>query len=122
MRTFRIYSTLKVTLSLLAATLLSADILCKQFGPRSGTTEYRSRSGSKTFDTLMVLLKNLKKKKNNLKSQQTTYKKFNMHTPVGLIFGLLPALKALTFCFDSLHSSQQFFSHVGMGLPGLNQY
>ena len=25
-------------------------------------------------------------------------------------------------CFDSLHSSQQFFSHVGMGLPWLNQY
>ena len=24
--------------------------------------------------------------------------------------------------FDSLHSSQQFFSRVGMGLPGLNQY
>ena len=25
-------------------------------------------------------------------------------------------------CFDSLHPSKQFFSHVGMGLPGLNQY
>ena len=24
--------------------------------------------------------------------------------------------------FDSLCSSQQFFSYVGMGLPGLNQY
>ena len=24
--------------------------------------------------------------------------------------------------FDSLHPSQQFFSYVGMGLPGLNQY
>ena len=24
--------------------------------------------------------------------------------------------------FDSLRPSQQFFSHVGMGLPGLNQY
>ena len=26
------------------------------------------------------------------------------------------------FCFDSLHLSQQFFSHVGLGFPGLNQY
>ena len=25
-------------------------------------------------------------------------------------------------CVDSLCPSQQFFSHVGMGLPGLNQY
>ena len=25
-------------------------------------------------------------------------------------------------CFDSLHPSQQFFSHVGSGLPRLNQY
>ena len=24
--------------------------------------------------------------------------------------------------FDSLHPSQQFFSHVGTGLPGFNQY
>ena len=24
--------------------------------------------------------------------------------------------------FDSLHPSQQFFSHLEMGLPGLNQY
>ena len=24
--------------------------------------------------------------------------------------------------FDSLHTSQQLFSYVGMGLPGLNQY
>ena len=24
--------------------------------------------------------------------------------------------------FDSLHPSQQFFSYVGMHLPGLNQY
>ena len=27
----------------------------------------------------------------------------------------------LLTCFDALHSSQQFFSHVGMGLPALNQ-
>ena len=25
-------------------------------------------------------------------------------------------------CFDSYHPSQQFFSHVGTGLPGLNQH
>ena len=25
-------------------------------------------------------------------------------------------------CFDSLRPSQQFSSHVGTGLPGLNQY
>ena len=24
-------------------------------------------------------------------------------------------------CFDPLHPSQQFFSYVGKGLPGLNQ-
>ena len=31
--------------------------------------------------------------------------------------------KVLLFiCFDSLHPSQQFFSHVGTSLPGLNQY
>ena len=25
-------------------------------------------------------------------------------------------------CFESLRPSQQFFSYVGMSLPGLNQY
>ena len=25
-------------------------------------------------------------------------------------------------CFDSLRPSRQFFSHVGTGLPGFNQY
>ena len=30
--------------------------------------------------------------------------------------------KILFVCFDSLYSSQQFFSHVRMGLPGSNQY
>ena len=28
----------------------------------------------------------------------------------------------LFLCVDSLRSSQQFFSHFGTGLPGLNQY
>ena len=31
------------------------------------------------------------------------------------------ALKVFV-CFDSLRPSQQFFSHVSMSLPGLNQY
>ena len=38
-------------------TLSSADSLYKQFGPRSGPTERRSRSRSKPFDTLIVFLK-----------------------------------------------------------------
>ena len=29
---------------------------------------------------------------------------------------------SMLFAFDSLHPSQQFFSHAGTGLPGLNQY
>ena len=28
----------------------------------------------------------------------------------------------LFVCFDSLHPSQEFFSHVEQGLPKLNQY
>ena len=31
-------------------------------------------------------------------------------------------VKFLFVCFDSLLPSQQFFSYVGTGLPGLNQY
>ena len=34
----------------------SADYLCKQFGPRSGTTKRRARTGSKPLDTLVVFL------------------------------------------------------------------
>ena len=33
-----------------------------------------------------------------------------------------PKTKCLFAGFDSLRPSQQFFSYVGMGLPGLNQY
>ena len=36
---------------------MSADNLCKQFGPRSGPTKCRAWSGSKLFDTRMVLKK-----------------------------------------------------------------
>ena len=28
----------------------------------------------------------------------------------------------VAFCFNSLCPSQHFFSHVGFGFPGLNQY
>ena len=42
---------------LLAANLLSADNLDKQFGPRSGPTEGRAWYGSKLFDTRMLFLK-----------------------------------------------------------------
>ena len=45
--------------------MLSADNLCKQFGPRSG---------SKLFDTLMVFLKEFLKKLILKKNQQTTKK------------------------------------------------
>ena len=36
---------------------MSADVFCKQFGPRSGTTFFRADSGSELFDTLMIFLK-----------------------------------------------------------------
>ena len=49
--------------SYIYAFLASGDFcLCKQFGPRSGPTERRSRSGSKLFDTLIVFLKEFSKK------------------------------------------------------------
>ena len=37
----------------------------------------------------------------------------------GSLYTLVSANESL---FDSLHPSQQFFSYVGMGLPGLNHY
>ena len=40
---------------MLGPLLLSADNLCKQFGSRLGPTFCRAWSGSKLFDTLMVL-------------------------------------------------------------------
>ena len=42
--------------------LLSFDNLYKKSGPRSGPTKCRAWSGSKLFDTLMVFLKEFKKK------------------------------------------------------------
>ena len=44
--------------------LSSTDNLCKQFGPRSGPTEYCSLFGSKLFDTLIVFLKDFFEKVN----------------------------------------------------------
>ena len=54
--------------------LLSAVNLCKQFRLILGPTECRSRSGSKLFDTLIVLLKEFLEKVNFEKWQQTTTK------------------------------------------------
>ena len=39
-----------------------------------------------------------------------------------LILKWLILITAIFVWFDSLHPRQQFFSFVGMGLPGLNQY
>ena len=52
----------------------SADNLCKQFGPRSGSTEHRSLPGSKQFDTLIVFLKEYFEKSNFKKSLQAPTK------------------------------------------------
>ena len=52
----------------------SADNLCKQFGHRSGLTECRSWSGSKLFDTLIVLLKEFFEKGNFEKKSAGKYK------------------------------------------------
>ena len=38
------------------------------------------------------------------------------------ILSCFSLLDVLFVSFDSLQPSQQFFSYVGMGLPGLNQY
>ena len=68
----------KCTLSLILLPLYlllsSAANLCKQFGPRSGQTKYRSWSGFKQFDTLNVFLKYFLEKVNFEKTQQTTTK------------------------------------------------
>ena len=37
-------------------------------------------------------------------------------------FGTAPDSRCLFCLFDSLRPSQQSFSYVGTGLPGLNQY
>ena len=81
----------------------SADKLCKQFEPRSGPTKCRAWSRSKLFDTLIVLLKFFLGK-NDLNEEELI-------------------LMCLCFVwFESLRPSQQFFSYVWTGLPGLNRY
>ena len=47
----------KIQVLTLCVRVLSADNIGKQFGPRSGTTNCRARSGYKLFDILMVFLK-----------------------------------------------------------------
>ena len=40
-----------------------------------------------------------------------------------MIYTIMIIYKPVEFvCFDSLHPSQQFFSHARTGLSGLNQY
>ena len=58
----------------------SADNVCKQFGPRSGQTKCQTISGSKLFDTLMVILNFILKKnlilKKKISRQEKNYEKF----------------------------------------------
>ena len=53
--------------------LVSSSVnICKQFGPRSGSTLCRAWSGSILFDTLMLFQKEFFEKNNSEKIQQTT--------------------------------------------------
>ena len=61
----------------------SADNYCKQFGPRSGPTERRSSSGSKMFDTDLIIFLKKKSKKLVLKKIQQTTKKARENIPKG---------------------------------------
>ena len=54
--------------------LSSVDKLCKLFEPTSELTKCQSWSGSKSFDTLIVILKEFFEKVNFEKNQQTTTK------------------------------------------------
>ena len=53
---------------------VSADNLCKQFGPRSCSMNRRAGSGFKLFDILVVFLKEFLEKVYFEKNQQTTKK------------------------------------------------
>ena len=57
----------------------SADNFCKQFGPSTGPTECRARSGSKLFDTLIKFLKKYFEKSDFEKNQKTTKKVGKSH-------------------------------------------
>ena len=45
-----------------------------------------------------------------------------VHSNLAIILLRKREMVALLFCFDSLCPSLQLFSHVGIRLPGLNQY
>ena len=49
------YPSLSPALGLLYLQVSSTDNFCKQFGPRSGLTKRQAWSGSKLFDTLVVI-------------------------------------------------------------------
>ena len=54
--------------------------------------------------------------------QRLILKKFtNLSITPRMYHGMMEA-NTMNVCVDSLRPSQQFFSYVGMGLPGLNQY
>ena len=85
----------------------SSDNLCKQFVPRSGPTERRTRPGSKLFDTLKVFLKvifeniDLKRKSANDKRLQfyPVGKEFKTFSLVALV--LKTSLKFDHFIYGS---------------------
>ena len=66
----KIYN-LPLTICLLMS---SAENLCKQYGPRSGPTTCRARSGSNMFDSLMVILKEFFKNVDLKKKSADNYK------------------------------------------------
>ena len=47
---------------------------------------------------------------------------FKLRSESKKITGVEGLKSKVFFLFDSLHPSQQFFSYVAMGLPGLDQY
>ena len=67
--------------------MVSADNLCKQFGPRSGPTKCRVLSGSKLFDTLMVFLIEFFEKVDFEKNKQMTIK-----------HGTIPSRERVSLC------------------------
>ena len=64
-------------LHILCLLLSSAYDICDQFGPRTGPTKCRACSGSKLFDTWMLLLKEVFEYVDFEKYQQSTKNKQN---------------------------------------------
>ena len=102
--------------------LLSAYDLYKQFGDQDGhsvliwiqTVWHCDGTYWNNFSKMLIL-------KNISRGQQKHEKWPSMQSmQPGTIFFLY--LFWFFFLFDSLRPSQQFFSYVGTGLPGLNQY